>query len=327
MKADFKITADGKDITDAIANRLESLTLKDERGWESDTLDIVLDDRPDLQGNYIEMPRKGVTLNVSLGYDNELHKMGGFTVSELRPYGPVERLAINATGLDVKGTLKDGRTRGFDNITLGDLVDTIATSHGLQSRVSASLSSVALKRVDQLDESDLNLLMRICSKLGAVLKFSAGVVVVIGKGDAKTSSGSSLPTTPLHKTALSNWDFTLADRDKFNSVESVYRDVGQAKDLRVSAGAGTPRKVLRLGAASHDEAALAAASKLIDLNRRTGSGSLTTKGDARLMAESWIDLQGMRPGLNGLWEISSATHSLNKNKGWVTTLELEINPQ
>jgi len=327
MKAEYKITADGQDVTQAIASRLVSLTLKDERGRDTDTLDIVLDDRPDLQGNYIEMPRKGVTLDVSLGFDGKLNNMGSFVVDEVRATGTAEKLTISAKAANMKDSLKERRTRGLNNISLGDLAATIAAEHGLKARVSAALADIIIPRVDQLDESEYNLLYRIGKNLGAVIQFSHEYLLIVPRGEAKTVSGLGMPSVTLQKHQLVGWDITFADRDHYQSVTTKYRDIAQAIDVKVTVGSGRPQYVVRIPFADKQTATQEAEAKLKSLNRGLGTASITTQGDARLIAESQVTLEGMRSGLNGVWEVDVATHTLNKNSGWMVTLDLEINPQ
>jgi len=327
MNANFKITADGKDVTDAIARRFISLKIQDERGWKSDTLEIVIDDRPDLSGNYIEMPKTGVQLEVELGRGSTLHKMGSFTVNETRATGAVEKLTINATAADMKGRLKEKRTRGLDNISFGDLAATIASEHVMTAKVSASISNTIITRIDQLDESDLHLMTRISRSYGTVIKYVGSVLIIVPKGEAKTVSGEHLPSTVLNKNQLAHWALFFADRDQYESVVAKYHDNASASDIRVTAGSGRSPHIIRRAYASEQEAILAAEAKLKELNRGLGQGSISTDGDARLVAEAQVTLKGMRPGLDGVWQIKTATHTLNKSRSWSADLELEMNPK
>lgn len=54
----FSISIEGKDITTVLDNRLMSLTLTDNRGFEADQLDLELDDAD----GKIVLPRRGAVL-------------------------------------------------------------------------------------------------------------------------------------------------------------------------------------------------------------------------------------------------------------------------
>jgi len=324
MRADYQITVDGNDVTAIISPRLSSLTIKDERGFTSDTLEIVIDDRPDQSGHYIELPRKGVTLQVALGYNGKLTSMGKFVIDEANPSGPVERITISGKAADMRASMKVRRTRGWDNITLADFVATIAATHQLKPKVSAALAAITIARIDQADESDLHLITRIGREFGAVVKPAYGFLLMVHKGEAKTATGQLLPEVVLHKSDLSHWDVTLADRDKYSSVVARYWDLNAADDIEVRAGDGEPEYRIRRTFSDQQSAQLAADAKLKSLHRGTGQMQVTTAGHPNLVAEATVNLTGMRPGLNEAWDIDAATHTLDKNGGWKVALDLEM---
>lgn len=58
----FMLTLDGDDITQNFSDRLISLTMTDNRGFEADQLDIELDDTDGL----VELPPRGAKLTLWL---------------------------------------------------------------------------------------------------------------------------------------------------------------------------------------------------------------------------------------------------------------------
>ena len=80
MKPIFSIVADDKDITDLLSARLISLNISDETGLVSDKAEILLDNRD----NILDIPPRGTTLKIYLGYDKEnLSLMGSFIVDNI----------------------------------------------------------------------------------------------------------------------------------------------------------------------------------------------------------------------------------------------------
>lgn len=79
----FDLLMGGKRVG-TVNDRLLSLTLTDNRGFEADTLEMVLDDADD----GIDLPARGVQISVSLGWEGEalVHK-GLFTVDEVSHSG------------------------------------------------------------------------------------------------------------------------------------------------------------------------------------------------------------------------------------------------
>ncbi|KQN65094.1 hypothetical protein ASE99_18765 [Serratia sp. Leaf51] len=81
---DFSVTVAGKDITQDVSNRLISLTLTDNRGFEADQLDIELSDTD----GQLEMPPRGAVINIALGWKGKaLTNKGDFTVDEVEHRG------------------------------------------------------------------------------------------------------------------------------------------------------------------------------------------------------------------------------------------------
>ena len=84
MTPAYRVLADDNDITTAIRHRLLSLRVTDEAGYQSDAVEIQLDDR----GNKIALLRKGVKLDIALGYEEiGLAAMGLFAVDEIELNG------------------------------------------------------------------------------------------------------------------------------------------------------------------------------------------------------------------------------------------------
>ncbi|SUB14988.1 Phage protein D [Pantoea agglomerans] len=84
----FRLTLAGADVTQKIEQRLISLTLTDNRGFEADQLDIELDDAD----GQLMMPRRGVELSLALGWKGEaFFPKGTYTVDEIEHSGTAAR--------------------------------------------------------------------------------------------------------------------------------------------------------------------------------------------------------------------------------------------
>ena len=314
----FTIDADGKDITNVIRNRLLSLRITDAAGYDSDTLEISIDDRD----GTVALPATGALLQVSLGYEDNLQLMGRFVVDELRLSGPAMKLNITARAADFKQQLKQQKTRAWENITIGGIVSTIAASHELEPIVSGKLADTLIQRIDQTDESDLHFLTRLSKEHDAIAKPTNKKLIFAPRGDAKTASGQPMPTVNLARNQLSSWSARLADRDKYQSVTGYYHDATAGQRIPVIAGQGEPGYSLRNNHPDQSSAKQAAVAKLKNLNRGSGSLSLTLPGNPDLMAETPITISGIRTGIDGRWITTSVTHELN-GSGYVTTVEAE----
>ena len=102
----FMLKLDNEDITQDFSDRLISLTMTDNRGFEADQLDIELDDTD----GQIAMPPRGATLTLWLGWqDSALIKKGTFTVDEIEHRGAPDTLTIRGRSADFRGSLNSRR--------------------------------------------------------------------------------------------------------------------------------------------------------------------------------------------------------------------------
>ncbi|MEE9358423.1 hypothetical protein [Candidatus Vondammii sp. HM_W22] len=162
MTPAYRIIADQQDITAIIRDRLISLHVTDKTGLVSDTAETTLDDR----NSAIEIPRTGALLEIYMGYqETGLYRMGSYTVDEVELTGLPNTMRIRAKAADMRQSLKSCKLRSWDDITLGDLVATIAAEHGLIPRVGEFLDAIHIPHLDQTYESDMHLLTRLAKAI------------------------------------------------------------------------------------------------------------------------------------------------------------------
>lgn len=99
----FKIKTSGRDIRQEAVERLMSIVITDNRGLEADSLELQFSDHDGI----LYIPRKGVVIDVWLGWSNEgLVYKGQYTVKEVEHSGAPDVLTIRATSADLKSGLK-----------------------------------------------------------------------------------------------------------------------------------------------------------------------------------------------------------------------------
>ena len=174
--------------------------MRDEVGYQSDELAIRLDDR----GGEIELPRRGVALELELGYEASGRvAMGRFVVDEVGVSAPPETITVRATAADMRTGAKQRKTRSWDQVTIGDLVATVARDHDLKPRVASELAGIVLPHVDQTDESDLNLLTRLGQTYDAVARPVAGRLVFVRRGAGMSATQGAI--TAVRVTPRAGW--------------------------------------------------------------------------------------------------------------------------
>jgi hypothetical protein len=324
MQPLFQILANDKDITAKINNRLISITVTDERGLQSDSVNIELDDRD----NKLALLPTGAELKIHLGKlsnDNVIQYvyMGKHIVDEIELYGPPETYQINAKAADMRKSLKQQKTRAWQDITMGDLVSKIAHEHGLKPNVDATLANIPVTHISQTEESDLHLLTRLAKEHDATAKPVNGYLVYIPQSKKINANGKNLKQVEVKKNQCSDWRITLADRSKYQSCICYYQDTDAAERTPVKVGNGEPVHTIRGTKKNYEDAYRKARSTFQKLSRGESVGDITIKGgDLTLMAETPIVLTGFRDGINAEWIITKATHKL-AGDALTTTIEIE----
>ncbi|WP_035216179.1 phage late control D family protein [Desulfobulbus elongatus] len=319
MTPDFRVTADSKNITEAIRSRLLELRVRDEAGLDSDTCEIRLDDR----APHIALPRTGAKLEVHLGYrQTGLVAMGKWTVDEAGVSGPPATLNLRARAADLLAAIKSPRERSWpDGTTLGALVTTIAGAHDLVPAVSATLAGIVLPHIDQT-ESDLNLLTRLARDHDAVAKAAGGRLLFCPRGEAKSAGGTPLARIELTWTDLGTYEAVYTERGKYSAVIAHWQDVQGGERIPVKAGAGEPELTLRRTYPDEATAWAAAKSRLSALERGAATLRLSCRGNVRLMAEARLVISDVRPGVDGEWSVVRVEHVYN-GQGYHCEVEAE----
>lgn len=334
VKPAFRIVANREDITAAIRERFLSLTLTDKAGVESDEVTITLSDHDPAAP--IALPPAGAELEVWLGYDGQAEQMGIYVVDALDMEWPPNRLRITAKAAPLAAStsgqgstrlmLQTKKSRSWDaGTTLGALAQSIAQEHGLTPAVQEELAGIAMPHVDQVNESDMNLLTRLAREHDAIAKPAGGALVLARRGSSTSAGGEpiKLPTVTVTPGMVTRGKMKLAKRGHAGSVVARWRDTDAAATLEVTEGQGEP--VQRLQQIHPDEASARAAARAELRRGQRGEQTLelTLPGDTSLMAEGRLSLSGFREGADGEWLITEVKHRLDGG-GFSTQVKGEL---
>ncbi|HGY0940921.1 TPA: contractile injection system protein, VgrG/Pvc8 family [Vibrio cholerae] len=314
-RPDFSLSADGEDITAVIRKNLISLTLTDNAGSESDRLAVTVS-LPDS----VATPKKGAVLRLGLGFNGELLDKGNYVVDEVTSSGPPRRVQIvaNAAPMDNRkqpGSLQTQKTRSFDDVTLGDVVKTVASDHGLVPRINSELDSIKVTHIDQVGESDMNLLTRLAKRYGAVSKPANGYWLFLKEGEGKSASGKALKNITIRPEEVTNWQCRFSSRNDVRRVVATYHDLESGETKEVSTGTGDPEFRIVFKYPNYEEAKAAVMARAKSV--KAGSDTLDVTMAARsslmaLVAEGHIDLQGFGDVEDGKWRLKAVEWSLSE---------------
>ncbi|MBY4887678.1 phage late control D family protein [Pantoea sp. DY-15] len=359
LTPDFMLTVNSKDVTANIRDRLISLTLTDNRGFEADQLDVELDDAD----GQLAMPVRGAVVKLFLGWKGQaLIGKGSFTVDEVEHHGAPDTMTIRARSADFRGSLNSRREVSYHETTLGDIVTQIAGRYKLKPMLADGFAGIAVAHIDQTQETDAKFLTRLATLYGAVAAVKAGRLLFIRPGNGVTISGKPIPQMTITRKDGDRHTFSIADRGAYTGVSASWLHTKDPKPKKVKLQRKT--KVRQLRALEHPAAKKskakaakppeakegdylagsednvfslttvysskatamrAAKAKWEKLQRGVAEFSLTlAMGRADLYPETPVKVSGFKSVIDAQpWLISKVTHSLSNN-GYTTQLDFEV---
>ena len=332
----------GKALT-VLDDKLISLELTDNRGFNADELTISVDDS---QGD-IALPPRGAELSVSLGWQGEpLIYKGIYIVDEVSHSGPPDRIDITARSADFRDEFNVKREVSWHDVTVERIVSAIAHRYKLKPIISEQLMNAEIDHADQTQESDMSFLTRMADILGAIATVKNGCLLFILPGGGVSANGKALPEFAITRSSGDRHSFRIADRDAYTGVQAYWLDLdfGKKKKVTVRKSKKTTEKkprsssregdyiagedgnvfVLRTTYSSEIAAQRAAAAKWQQLQRGAAEFNLTLAyGRADLYPEMHGTVTGFKEAIdNQDWIIAKATHTIDDG-GFKTQLELE----
>jgi phage protein D len=232
-----------------------------------------------------------------------------------------DTITIVAKGSRVNGSLKLRRTLTYFDTTVGEVLDAVAGRSGMAARVSADLRGIKIKHLNQVNESDQNLLSRLKRFYDAEFKSVDSNLLFYLKDDFKKVSGEQLEVVVIDKMDCTRFAFEQTDRSKYQAVSAKWRDVSASEVKEVLVGSGQPVFVVKELFSTQQEANDRATTKYNNLLRGTVTGDLTCIGNPLIAGEFEIVLTGFRAALQTNFKCVSTVHTIDNN-GYLTSLKV-----
>lgn len=314
----YLFSVDGADLTDTLMDRVTRLTVVDAEGLASDTLEVELDDR----GQRIQLPASGDRLRLLLGYLERppVPTIGDFVVDEVRLSGPPLTISFSAKGADmVRTSVKAPRIDAGDDDTLDKLARRIAQRQGLEPHIHPDAAHIPIGHIDQQGESDMALLTRVARARDWVLRLDGERLTLRPHAGNLPPAREPQPWRPaLHRLdarRITRYDYTSNSRSQYSKVRSYYYDPDTGRRVPVEVGDGqhqdAPVMEVRHDAKDERAARDAAAARLRQLRRSSGSLTIELPGDTRLLAGHHVLVTGLSDPVGGQWVIQRAEHTLD----------------
>lgn len=324
---DWRVTIDGKDMSDRLRPRLVSLSISEKRGDEADQLDIVLNDTDGMLG----IPKEGAVLQVQLGWKQGrdvttgLFDKGSFKVDDVAHSGPPDQITIKARAADFTSQIRNRHQQSWKNTTLGAVLKDIAGRNGLTLKAAADLASIALPSISQSRESDIAFLRRLGGEHDAVATIKDKHLIFARKGAGTTTGGRPLPTLTIRRTDGDRHNWQRQQRDGQEGVTASWHDKKEAKRQTITVGKADGAKKLRKVHADEASAKRAATAERDRLKRAPETLDMKLAlGRADAIPEARVKVSGYKDQIDAAtWLIAEVTHRLDKAGGFTTDLKME----
>jgi len=334
-RTEIKLILDGADISADINKNLLSLTYTDNEEDKSDDIKLSLDDREGVWlGDWLnsETVSKGAEVSAviiqknweSTGQDQVLD-CGMFEIDTVEGSGPPAKVNIKAGSIPYTSSARtQKKTKAWEKISLSAIANEIAGNNGMACMFESS-SDPFYKRKEQMEESDITFLKRLCKDAGISLKVTAkmivlfdeldyeqkGEVMTIEKGAANVSGYSF--STSLHDSAFSSCHVSYTDPQTEETIEYTYTPQGSDKSGQVLE---VNEKVT-----DREEARKLAMKRLRQKNKSEFKASFNLAGDTRLVAGVTVKVSKYG-AFDGKYIIETATHAISKSGGYKTDITL-----
>lgn len=326
--ADYRVTLDGKDLTDRLRPRLMSLRLSEKRGGDADQLEIVISDHD----GRIPLPAAGATLAVQLGWLSGsdvtvgLIDKGKFIVDEIEHSGPPDAIIIRARSADLTSAIRTRREQSWHKTTLGAIVKDIAARNKLTARCAPVFASQPVDALTQGRESDMALLRRLGKEHDATATIKAKTLIFAPIGTATNASGEKVPGLTITRRDGDGHSFRIEKREEVGEVEAQWHDRKGAKRQSVKAGAGSgpTRRLARTypSEASARKAAEAESSRAKRAPRKLGLH--LALGRLEIYPDRPVTASGFKSEIDAVkWIVSDVSHELSADRGFISNVTLE----
>lgn len=331
-RARLTVLYGGKDISSDIAPFLVGFTYTDNAHGKADTISIDLEDT---KARFVAgwFPEKGAKIEAVITCEDWFAKgdrlrlhCGVFEVDQVGFDGPPDVLSIEAVSAATTSNIRrEKKTKAYENTTLEAIAGDIAKRQGLEL-VYESGDTVSLGRVDQRGQSDLEFLQRQAEAHGLKLKVTDDKLVLFD--DEEADSRPSSYTIRRGDGSLVKYRFQTQSHDSYDGAKATYWSPEEKELYAVETAPKKPPKgtgqtlTVNERFENQEAAEKGAAKRLRSKNKKGTTGSITLMGHPGMQAGLNVSTSGFGK-FDGKYSIETARHAVNRQGGYVTTLELK----
>lgn len=323
----YEVVYNGKNITGDILPYVIRFTYSDRANGEADELELLLEDTDGLwQSDWY--PLKGDTISAKI-YDETGRALdcGTFTVDEIKGRGTKaegETLSIKAIAAGINKKIRTKCSYAHEKKTLREIANTIASKHGLT--VTGNIADIRIDRVTQYRQTDLKFLQRLAYEYG--YSFSVRDKLLVFTNVFELESKTEALT--IYRNECTSFEVTDKTANTYKGVKVAYHNPRQKKIIshEQSETDATHETVkadnleVRVRAENQQQAEIKGRVALYRANSLQQEGNVEMPGNVLALAGNNCEVvdRGM---FSGKYYIFSSTHSVSKDSGYTTRLEIK----
>lgn len=249
---------------------------------------------------------------------------GTFQIDTISVSGAPSKITLKGTSLANTSTIRAvKKSKAWEKIRLSSIAKQISERNGMKCYFSSEYDPLYTRR-EQIGESDIVFLQRLCKAAGISLKVTAGTIVLFD--EAAFEKKDIVQTFECGKGNVLSYDFSDSTSDtSYSSCHVSYTDPSSGKTIEYTY---TPRiddpgtgEVLEISEKVNDreEARKLAMKRLRQKNKNRFSASLKVIGNIMLAAGATVGISGWGD-FDGKYIIATASHSIGN--GYTTSLKL-----
>lgn len=251
---------------------------------------------------------------------------GVFQVDSVDGSGPPAKVTIKAGSIPYTSTIRtQKKTKAWEQIKLSGIAKEIAARNGLKCLYESNFDPL-YKRREQVRESDITFLKRLCKAAGISLKVTAKMIVLFDA--AEYEKKAAIRTIKRGASDISKYTFGTSFHDTaYSSCRVKYTDPASKKTYEATYTAPDASKdsngqTLEINekVSSNAEAKALAEKRLREKNSQEFKASFNLAGDARLVAGITVNVEGYG-AFDGKYIIETASHSVSSS-GYKTNITL-----
>ncbi|MDD4599617.1 hypothetical protein SDC9_04135 [bioreactor metagenome] len=327
-RAKLQLKYNNADISEDLERYLISFSYTDNASGKADDLQITLEDRQGLWKNDW-FPEKGATLEASIITSNweqngneETLPCGTFEIDEIECSGSPETVTIKAVSVPESSSLRgEVKTRAWEKTKLSVIANDIASGAGLKL-IYDTEDDPGHDRIEQIEQSDLSFLQKLCDGAGLSLKVTDQQIVIFD--DSKYEQLEPVMTIKRGVTNILRYSAISATREIYSSCLVKYHNSDSNDNIEYlyvppNRPATGKKLVINEQVASVQEAEKLAKKRLRQQNKEEVKVSMTLLGKLALVGGVTVLLEGFGV-FDGKYFTEQASHS--GGSGYTTQIDL-----